>query len=108
MSRTAEEAARACVALWVVHTVQMATHGRYVCTGPLTPDKEPSPVDEVERRLMFEYASELTESLHARAERLGLAALEVQAGFDFCANRVGWGDMQAHYTNALAFIGGRL
>jgi hypothetical protein len=106
--RTAEQAAQACVALWVVHTVEVAAYGRHHLTGPLTPDGEPSPADAVERSILHGYALAVTERLLERADALGLEPAEVQAGFDFCANSVPWGEMLAHYTNALTFIGGRL
>ncbi len=105
---TPEQAAQACVALWVVHTVEVAAYGRRVLTGPMTPDNEPSPADDIERALLHAYALETTKRLHERAVALGLEPVEVNAGFELCAHSVPWGEMLAHYTNALSFIGGRL
>ncbi len=101
----AEKAAQASVALWVVHTVEVAAYGRQVLTGPLTPDKEPSPANEVERALLHEFALETTKRLHERADALGLDPRELQAGFDLCAESVPWAEMLAHYTNARAMVG---
>jgi hypothetical protein len=106
--RTVEQAAQACVAMWVVHTVEVAAYGRRHLTGPMTPDNEPSPADAVERAILHEYALETTKRLHERADALGLDPVEVNAGFEFCANSVPWAEMLDHYTNALSFIGGRL
>ena len=107
MPRSAQSAALACASLWIVHTVNCAAFGRKLLSGPLTPEGEPSPADAVEGRLLFEYATNLTQLLHERARKLGLDPREVEAGRE-AIEAQSWAHNVADYPAALRYVGGRL
>lgn len=107
MTRTAEQAALACAALWVVHTVEVAAYGKRNLSGPPSEAGEPMPADATETGFMYHFACMLTERLHERAERLGLDPFEVEAGRQYVDLRT-WPQIQADFAIALGAVGGRL
>lgn len=107
MTRTAQQAAIACASLWTAHRVECAKFARTTLTGPPTTEGEPAPADEVETKLLYEFAFSLTTELHARALRLGLEDIEVEAGRQVIEASA-WHLVRNDYQAALRFIGGRL
>ncbi len=107
MTHSAEQAAVASVALWIVHTVDCAAYARRTLTGPPTSAKEPGPANAAETKMVYDYACALTERLHERAKHWGLTVSEIDAGRDF-VQHMPWPLMIADYPQALSVVGGRL